>query len=216
MKIAVSGPQCTGKTTFIQDFLKEFPMYTTPKGSYRDLAKKKKIKINQNGNVQSQLDILNYHIDTSQKYDKNDNVIFDRCVIDPLVYSLWMHEKEKKGIDEKHIESMLRLVKESVKLYDIIFIVPLTKAAPIPMEADDLRDTDEIYREEINNIFNAVQESYHKQSQVIFPPEDCPAVIDIFGNRQERIAMAKLYVGKDGKAFGEESSLVAEALDGRN
>lgn len=212
MRIAVSGPQCTGKSTFIQDFLKEWPMYTTPKDTYRDLVKTKKVKINQKGDKESQLAILNYQIDTIQKYGKDDNVIFDRSVIDPLAYSLWMYEKQRGGVDDDHIEYMLKLVKESVKLYDIIFITPLSKHSPVEMKKDGLRDTDETFRDEINNIFTAIQESYYKQSRVIFPVEDCPAVIDIMGSPQERIALAKLYVSTTGAPFGEESSLVQDAI----
>lgn len=213
MRICVSGPQCSGKSTFIKDFLKAFPMYTTPTKTYRDLVKSDKLKINQEGDAESQVKILNFQVDTVQQYDKNDNVIFDRSVIDPLAYSLWMYEKGNKGIDDNHIEYMIKIVKEAIKLYDIVFMVPITKFSPIKLEKDDLRDTDETFRDEMNNIFNAIQESYYKQSHVIFPNENCPATIDLIGNREERIALAKMYIAPDGKPFGEENNLVNEILD---
>ncbi len=213
MRIAVSGAQNLGKSTFIEDFIKEYSMYTTPKKSYRDLVKKKKIQINKEGNANSQFAILNYHIDEIQKYSREDNVILDRCVLDPLVYSLWLFEKEK-GIKDNDIEKMLVLTKTTLPLYDLIFLVPLSKTNPIQMVKDNLRDTDEVFREEINNIFMAAQQSYFKHGNVIFPLEDCPAVIEMMGSRQERVALAKLYVDPTtGKAFGEESSLIAEVLE---
>lgn len=214
MRIGVCGSQCIGKTTFIKDFLKTWNMYKTPKGTYRDLAKKKKIKINKEGDRNSQLAILNYHIDTVQKYSTKDNIIFDRCVLDPLIYSLWLYEKQIGNIKDEDIEFQLKLVKESLKLYDVIFYIPLTNSPPL-MEKDDLRNTDEEYRKEIDNIFAAAQKSYHKQTNVIFPVEDSPPIIDIFGSREERIAMAKLYVTESGDHFDETDSLISGIeLDG--
>jgi predicted ATPase len=214
MKIGVTGCQNSGKTTFIKDFLKAWPNYTTPKKTYRDLVKKKNLKVNKQGTKDAQMAILNYHIDDVQKFGKEDNVIFDRCVIDPLAYSLWLHEKGLGDVSDEDIHLMLKLVKESLKLYDIIFWIPLTKAAPIPMAADDnnLRDLDETYRDEVNNIFNAINKDYVKRTGTIFPLEDCPALIEIFGSPEERITMAKFYVNPEGEPFGEESSLIADAL----
>ena len=37
MRIAISGTANVGKTTLIKDFLKEWPDYTTPESTYRDL-----------------------------------------------------------------------------------------------------------------------------------------------------------------------------------
>ena len=39
---------------------------------------------------------------------------------------------------------------------DIIFFTPITKVAPVPMEEDDLRDTDSEIVESIDNIFKLI------------------------------------------------------------
>ena len=39
MRICVSGTGSQGKSTLINDFIKEWPQYTTPKESYRDFLK---------------------------------------------------------------------------------------------------------------------------------------------------------------------------------
>ena len=36
MKIAIIGTSCVGKTTYINDFLKKWPMYESPQSSYRE------------------------------------------------------------------------------------------------------------------------------------------------------------------------------------
>ena len=129
-----------------------------------------------------------------------------------MIYSLWLYEKELGGIKDEDIEFQLKLVKESLKLYDVIFYIPLLESAPVEMTADknNLRDTDIEFRDEINNIFSAAMKSYFKQTNIIFPLEDCPPMVEIFGSREERIAMAKLYVTDSGTHFDDKDSLISE------
>jgi hypothetical protein len=42
----------------------------------------------------------------------------------------------------------------------------------------------------------------------VFPSEDCPAVIEIFGSPEERIKMTQLYLQENGQPYGEEQSLL--------
>jgi signal recognition particle receptor subunit beta len=44
MKIAVIGPQNTGKSTFVKDFLLEFPAYKTTQKTYRDIVTENNLK----------------------------------------------------------------------------------------------------------------------------------------------------------------------------
>lgn len=213
MRIGVCGAQCTGKSTFIKDFVETWPMYETPKTTYRDLVKKKKLAINKEGDRDSQMAILNYHIDEIQGHNREDNIIVDRCVIDPLVYSMWLYEKKTGNISDDDIELMLRLVREGLKLYDIIFWLPHSKLNPIPMpDEDHMRDKDDTYRDEINNIFESINKTYIAHSGTVFPLEDCPAFIDIIGSREERIATVKMYLTPEGKAYGEDESLLKEII----
>jgi hypothetical protein len=205
MRIACTGCQAVGKSTFIKDFLQFWPNYTTPKKSYRDLVKKKGLKINKEGTKESQMAILNYHLDEIQRYSRDDNVILDRCVIDPLVFTFWLYEKETGSVNEDDIHLMLKLVQQGLKLYDIIFWFPLDEGIKIPKVKGHLRIDDEEFREEVNNIFTAVNKSYLEQTKVIFPSEDCPALIDLHGSREERIAMARMYITPEGKPYGEDT-----------
>ena len=50
MKIAVCGSSCTGKSTYINDFMQKWPMYKKPtKPRYTDLMASQGIKINEDG-----------------------------------------------------------------------------------------------------------------------------------------------------------------------
>lgn len=209
MKIAVSGTQCVGKSTFVKDFLKRWTMYETPQESYRDLIREKNLTHSSKGTEESQKIILDFLIDQCQKYSKEDNVIFDRCVLDNLAYSSWLNLNGK--LSDKFLDESRIIIRETLKMFDIIFFLPLTKVAPVDLVDDGLRDTDDVFREEIDNIFKVFQQSYQQGDGRIFPQGDCPPIIDIYGNPEERIMLTSLYVNKDGKHYGEEESLIKPA-----
>ena len=49
-----------------------------------------------------------------------------------------------------------------------------------------------------------LQRHYHEhpQDNPFFPREDSPALIEVFGDRKERMQMIKLYLDKDGDLIG--------------
>lgn len=204
MKIAVCGTSCIGKTTYIRDFLKTWKNYKTPEKTYRDFIDKN--HINKTGTEESQKAILNALVDQAIEYSKKDNVIFDRCVLDNLVYTSWLYFNDK--VTEKFLDESRIIVRETLKLYDILFFIPITKVAPVEISEKETRETDLKYREEIDNIFKSFVSSYHKSEGKIFPSEDCPAVIDIFGSPEERIKVTQLYLTEEGNPYGEEQSLI--------
>jgi hypothetical protein len=96
---------------------------------------------------------------------------------------------------------------------DIIFFTPITKFSPIPKEARETRNIEEDYIKEIDNLFKAIEHSYTRTgASPFFPDEDRPPIIEVFGTREERIAMIELYVNPQGEAVVEETSV----LDGNN
>lgn len=209
MKIAVSGTQNTGKSTYIKDFLAKWNMYESPESSYRNILKEKKLNHSKNSCEETQKIILDSLVDQAIETSKKDFVILDRCVLDNLAYSSWLHINEK--VSEKFLDESRILVRETLKLFDIILFFPLTKFSPIKIENNNNRETDPAYQEEIDIIFKAFQESYHRGDGRVFPKGDSPPIIEIFGNREERIKLTELYIRPDGKCFGEEESLIIPA-----
>ena len=177
MKIAVSGSTNMGKSTYIKDFLKKWPMYKTPEKSYRDLLKEKNLSHSKNSSEDTQKIILDFLVDQAIESSKDDFIITDRCVLDVLAYSAWLNLHEKASDD--FVDQQRIIVRETLKLYDIIFFIPLTKVSTIPMENNGFREIDETYREEIDNIFKAFGQSYHSGDGRIFPKDDSPALIEI-------------------------------------
>jgi len=214
MRIAIVGSACQGKTTLTNDFIKNWPAYKRSKESYRDLIKKEKIKINKEVDRDGQWKILNSLIDDLQSTEKTDKIIFDRCPLDNLIYSMWSFDKNKSDIDKEFIDKCIPLVRESMRHLDIIFFIPITRVAVVKTEERELREIDKTFIEEIDNIFKAVQRSYYTGKSPFFPKDDSPAIIEIFGNPEERIKMIELYLNKDGELHGEEESVLnSENLD---
>jgi len=210
MKIAVIGTQCVGKSTYVKDFLKKWPMYKTPEKSYREMLKEKNLPHSTKATSETQIVILDFLLDQVTKYSKDDNIIFDRSVLDCLAYSSWLNLKGE--LSDELLDQQRILVREALRLYDILFFLPITKVSPVDIKDDGFRDIDPIFREEIDTIFKAFNETYHKGDGRIFPKDDSPAVIEIFGNPEERIAMTGLYIMEDGKGYGEDQSLLNEIL----
>lgn len=211
MRICVSGTGSQGKSTFINDFVKEWSQYKTPKTSYRDFLKGQHSK---KTTKKVQEKILNCMIDELQKYTIDDNVIFDRGPLDNLAYTMWAFSKNTGKIDKEFVDKSVTLVRETLKLVDIIFYVPITTVASVEYDTELFNKdkkkglTDESYREEIDNLFKAFKRDWDiNPDSKFFDPRDKPAIIEIFGNPIERIEIAKLYLDVDGDPIGGEGSM---------
>jgi thymidylate kinase len=203
MKIAFVGTQCNGKTTLIEKFLNNWPMYKRPEKTYRDIISEKKVKLNQKGDEKSQRIILDALIDETQLAiaSGEENIVFDRCVLDNIVYSIWLNAKEK--VSDDFITTTKFLVQETLKSFDVIFYLPLRPE--FKLEKRKGRDMDPVYREEIDNIFGALVKAYEKGSAVFFPREDCPAIISLEGPPDLRLELVKLYIQPNGRHYGEDT-----------
>lgn len=208
MRIAVSGTACQGKTTFINDFKKEWPMYTVVDSSYRQIIIDG--KHSKNATKDNQWKILNCLIDDLQKYSQKGNkVIFDRCPLDNIVYTIWNNDKNKEEFDDKFVEKCIPLVRESLRLLDIIFFVPITKVAPVKIEQKNTRETDNNFIKEIDFLFKGIVHQVVKTGvSSFFPKDDSPGIIEIFGKPEERIQLARYYLNAEGDLIGEENSII--------
>ena len=206
MRIAVMGCQCNGKTTFVKEFIKRWPMFKTPEKTYRDFLKEGKIKINEEGTKESQQLILDALVDEVQHTDKEENTIFDRCVVDNIVYSLWHHEKNSEsGIDFEFVDLSRKIVFETLRMYDIIFFLPARDEFISSLsEQKETRSKDLLFREEIDTLYKSLVKTYEQNIGSFFPIEDCPAVITLAGPPDLRIEQVRLYLKDNGTVYGEE------------
>tara|TARA_R110000824_G_scaffold31867_16_gene103450 strand:+ start:5426 stop:6253 length:828 start_codon:yes stop_codon:yes gene_type:complete len=215
MRIAISGTGNQGKSTLINDFVQEWPSFKTESSTYRAKLVAEKLPHSKAATKDTQWKILNHMIDEMQTFGSEDNIIMDRCPIDNLIYSLWCFEKGIGDIDKEFIDKCIPLVCESMRNLDIIFFIPITKAAPVAIEEDGVRETDEVYIKEIDNIFKMIGAQHHENNgrNPFFPKDDAPGWIEVFGDRQTRVAMIKQYLDADGDLIGGTEESMNELIN---
>ena len=210
MRIAISGAQNTGKTTLISDFLEKWSCYKTPSKTYRDVIVEEKLEHSSKTTTSTQDKILEFMLNQVKDKSKtvNDNVIYDRCPLDALAYSMWCNSKEYEGFDTDYIQNQINEVRESMRFLDIIFLCKFDES--IPVVDDGTRDTDINHIKEIDNIFEALYQQYYNNvhSDVFFPKDDSPAVIKLPVNQLSRINLISDYVTPDGGMYGDEHSIL--------
>ena len=119
MKIAVIGAQCTGKTTFINDFIERWDKYKLCETQrYSELIVEKGLTINENGNEESQKIILNSLADQAIYTPKDSHTLFDRSVLDNLVYTMWLNAQG--NVSDSFVRETIKIVKESLIFYDVL------------------------------------------------------------------------------------------------
>jgi hypothetical protein len=211
MKIAFIGAGAVGKSTLIEQFIEKWPMYKKPTKTYRDIIAEQGLLINKQGTKESQKAILNALVDEAQAASASEDkyIVFDRSVVDNIAYTLWHYAKNTEGFTKEFIIDSQTIANLALKYYDIIFYVPARKEIPITEKQN--RETDETFREEIDNIFRALVASYEKQTGAFFPSEDCPAVIELEGPPDMRLPQISLYIKENGNSYGEEDGTLIDA-----
>lgn len=178
MRIAVIGPQNTGKSTFIEDFLKEFPHYSSPTETYRDVIESRGLVVNQKTSLESQKAIREFMFG-QVRHNLEYNIIFDRCLIDNYIYTYAQYEKgeiEKWFVDET--ESMMI---DTLRNIDMFLFIPT--AVAVPLVDDATRDITASYIDTINYLFLTTLFDLTRKHHI--------TVKVIAGSREERIKQVK-------------------------
>ena len=203
MRIAVSGTTKTGKSCYIEDFLSTWPDYKLPNKSYRDIVKDTESLREGATTEDIQKKILDHMCEEHKKYIPSSKVIFDRCPLDNLAYTIWAYDKGK--IDEDFVGESIEAVKESMRGVDIIFFFPISKTSPI-----DYKFTEDqaVFRSEVDNIFKQLHNQWMNNPKCgFFDPRDKPAIIEIFGTRAQRLALTRMYLNDAGEPIDATPTL---------
>jgi hypothetical protein len=91
-----------------------------------------------------------------------------------------------------------------------MLLIPLTKHHQIKIEESEQRETDPVYRKEIDELFQGLKRKREADDDVFFVKDDSPPFIEVFGSREARIAMCQLYIREDGEFYGEEDSMLLD------
>lgn len=144
MRIMLTGAQGVGKTTLLDSLKeqKELEGYEFVREVVRDLMAKG-FKINENGTDETQLAVMEAHIENLKK----DKAIFDRGILDCLVYTRYLYEHGK--IKESTLNKVAEATKKYIDAYDVIFYI----APEFDIVPDGVRSTQVEFRDEIVGIF---------------------------------------------------------------
>ena len=182
-------------------------MYTTPTRSYRDIIQESGLGHSSKTSAESQLLILDWMMEEQKKYPKNANVIFDRNPWDNLAYTL---QGNANGlISDEVAAATISLVREALKDLDIIFWIK--KDATIKVVADGLRDITEGFIEQTEEIFKDLFHQYceNLESDIFYPPQDCPALIMMEGSTvDDRLAFIGEFIDYKGDLIETETSIL--------
>lgn len=178
MRIAVIGPQNTGKTTFITDFLKEFHHYVTPQETYRDVIESRGLVVNQKTSLESQKEIRDFMFG-QVRHNTEYNIIFDRCLIDNYVYTYAQYEKGE--IAKWFVEETESMMMDTLRLVDMFLFIPTSVS--VPLVDDKTRDITASYIDTINHLFLKTLFELSRKHHI--------TVKVISGTRKERVDQMK-------------------------
>lgn len=207
MRIAISGCTSSGKSTLIEAFRRRWPMYTTPVRTYRDMIKEMGLDHSSLSNDETQLLILDFMMQEHEKYKLGDKVIFDRCPLDNLVYTLQGNADNK--ISDEVAGATISFVRESLKNLDIIFWI---KRDPnIKVVQEGLREVNLEFIAETDKIFGDLFHQYSEnlESDIFFPKEDVPALLQMEGSTvDDRLAYIGEFIDYKGDLIETENSIL--------
>lgn len=189
MRIAISGTHFIGKSTFINDFIKVHPDYIHEIEPYYQLQDKHNIEFSEDPTLECLYDQLDYSLERLHELSNHPNVIFDRCPIDFVAYAMYAAKQMGITIHESVIFERFSDIQEALENLDLIVFLPIKQEH----EADYIIPEDGFYRKAIDKYFKKI---YRDEIYDIFPSYDHPKIIEIWGNRTERIKKLEAYLNQ--------------------
>jgi hypothetical protein len=187
MRIAVSGTHFIGKTTLIEDFLKKHPEYRCEKEAYYKLQDEKAMELSLEPSLDSLLEQLDYSIEQLNEAANEHNVIFDRCPIDFIAYSMINLEQDSVDINDSEVSERFPEIKNALNTLDLILFLPITRENSI-----EYTEENPAYRKAADKYFKKI---YRDDVCDIFPRYGHPKIIEIWGDRASRIKKIESYLG---------------------
>ena len=160
MIFSFTGAQSTGKTTLLNHLHKcngDYPFEFIPEVT-RLVMRDYEMPINEDGDDLTQLLIMTEHVrnvyrNKADHLIRGMHMIFDRCVVDGIVYSRWLLNEGK--ISKCCYDACALIYEELKDKYDIIFY---TSPGDVKLVDDGERSIDAKFRNGIINTFNAFLE----------------------------------------------------------
>jgi hypothetical protein len=132
----------------------------------RQIKDKYGVDINEQGNVETQILILNEHINNwYNTVGSEKNVVMDRCILDGLVYTTYMHLSRKRN-RTKEFRTLVSYAELLVNTYasnvDVIFYTE----PDIPLVDDGVRSVNKSFRRRIIKMFEEAFDHFELENVV--------------------------------------------------
>jgi len=186
MRIAVSGTHFIGKSTLIEDFIKQYPHYQHEIEPYYKLQDEQAMELSLEPSLDSLLEQLDYSIDQLNECANEQHVIFDRCPIDFIAYAMCELDQDFVDINDSEVSERFDDVKSALNKLDLILFLPITKENSI-----DYTEENPAYRRAADKNFKKI---YRDDICDIFPRYGHPKIIEIYGDRLTRIKTVQSYL----------------------
>jgi len=175
MKIGLTGPHSSGKTTLLNalhsidelkdiDFLPEITRQIKERG----------FNINEAGTLDTQILIMAAHINNLLLHNR---FIVDRSLIDGVVYTEYLHEEVK--IPNWFMDYCYNLRNSYIAYYNIIFYLP----PEIPIADDGVRSTEKQFHQGICRLFD----KHIQQIQQRYPN----LIVTVTGTPEQRVQIVR-------------------------
>jgi hypothetical protein len=186
MRIAVSGTHFIGKSTLIDDFIKNHPHYKHELEPYYKMQDEKTTELSLEPSLDSLIEQLDFSIEQLNQSIKEPNIIFDRCPIDFIAYAMCEMNQDETDINDSEISERFPDIKEALNHLDLIVFLPMTKEDSI-----EYNEENPAYRKIADKCFKKI---YRDDVFDIFPRYNHPKIIEISGDRLTRIKQLESYL----------------------
>ncbi len=169
-----------GKSTLAGDFVENHPEFVLESEPYHVLQERFGIDFAEEPTQESFMTQLEYSLERTNAYERNDNVIFDRCPIDYIAYLMYVSKRDSGNAARNHLSELMREVAKSIERLELIIFLPIVDQQEIVLRADE----DEGFRLEVDYYFKQI---FREDIYGLFSGQH-PEVVELWGNRKSRVA----------------------------
>lgn len=181
MIIAVSGTHFIGKSTLIEDFIAQNPSFTTEMEAYYKLeAEQSDAELLLEPSYDSLLEQLDCSLSQLLNCPTDQDIIFDRCPVDFLAYAMCLLEEDDIDINDSEISERFEDIKEALDRVDLIVFLPIGSDSELEYSEENPE-----YRDRADYFFKQI---YREEACDIFPQYNHPRIVEISGDRDDRVA----------------------------
>lgn len=185
MKIAISGTHFVGKSTLIQDLKNKYDFYQVINEPYYHLAEEGDYNL-EYPTLESLIQQLDCSLELIEQHAKKPFVLYDRCPADFIAYAMHIAAEEGFELQDTELGNRLSEIVTSLQHLDLIVFVPIIDefSTPYTEESPELRFS----------VDQHLKNLYRTDLLALFPEYNNPQIIELFGERDERLSNLTTYL----------------------